>query len=85
MPPSRPGILDDLSLLYELSLAIGTSLDLQENCAHFLNTLLARKNLDYAALWIRTDRLGGEGGAAGGFRLAYANPMVLAPRTYLPR
>ncbi len=48
----RSGIVAELSLLYELSLSIGTSLDLQENCDVFLTTLMARKNLSYAGVWI---------------------------------
>ena len=45
-------ITKTISLLYELSLAVGTSLDTQENCAHFLYILMRRMNLAYAGVWL---------------------------------
>jgi len=42
----------DISLLYELSLSIGNSLDMRQNCAQFLNILIARKKLSYASVWL---------------------------------
>ncbi|MBE9031576.1 hypothetical protein IQ266_17730 [filamentous cyanobacterium LEGE 11480] len=45
--------VQDLTLLYELSLSIGRSLDLKENCARFLKLLMARKNLKYVSVWLR--------------------------------
>ena len=50
-------ILEDIVVLYELSLAIGTSLDLRENCEKFLQVLVARKNLAYASIWIYNEYL----------------------------
>lgn len=46
-------IVQDISILYELSLTIGQSLDLRSNCDAFLKALMARKNLSYAAVWIK--------------------------------
>ncbi len=46
-------IANDVTLLYELSLAIGKSLDLQTSCGEFIKTLMARKNLSYASVWIK--------------------------------
>ncbi|WP_299455407.1 PAS domain S-box protein [uncultured Microscilla sp.] len=46
-------VLDDIATLYELSLSIGSSLNLYENCEHFLTTLLSRKNLDFASVWLK--------------------------------
>ncbi len=40
----------DINYLYELSMAIGNSLDYQGNCNHFLQLLLARKSL--SSCWI---------------------------------
>ncbi len=54
---AREGIIRDIYLLYELSLAIGQSLDLQENCERFCNALIARKNINYAAIWIKNEFL----------------------------
>lgn len=45
-------IIKDISLLYELSLSVGTSLDIQKNCENFLQTLIPRKNFTYASVWV---------------------------------
>ena len=50
-------MIDEISLLYELSLSIGTSLDLQDNCDIFIRKLLSRKNLDFASVWIKESAL----------------------------
>ncbi len=46
-------IIQEISLLYELSLSIGTSINVRENCISFLNTLMLRKNLGFVSIWIR--------------------------------
>ncbi|MEZ5041051.1 MAG: response regulator [Saprospiraceae bacterium] len=48
-------IIQDISLLYELSLAVGQSLDIEENCSVFLNTLISRKGLAFASVWLKED------------------------------
>ena len=48
-------IIQDISLLYELSLSVGNSLDVKQNCEQFLNILIARKNLNFASVWIKDD------------------------------
>ncbi|MEM9919282.1 MAG: response regulator [Bacteroidota bacterium] len=60
-------IIKDISLLYELSLAVGQSLDFEENCSHFLNVLMARKSISYAAVWLADDHRN--------YSLAYASPI----------
>lgn len=52
-------IARDISVLYELSLALGQSLDIENTCAHFLRTVLARKNLAYASVWIKARHMRG--------------------------
>ena len=47
----------DIALLFELSLGVSQSLDLETNCERFLGRLMSRKNLAHAALWIRRDAL----------------------------
>lgn len=47
----------DISLLYELSLNIGQSLDIHENCDQFLQRLMSRKNLVYTAVWLKDSYL----------------------------
>ena len=76
-------IVRDISILYEISLSIGGSLDLKENCAAFLKTLMARKGLTFASVWIRSDYLS-EDGKPDQARLVYANPEASAGATELP-
>ena len=45
-------LLQDLAVLYELSLAVGRSIDFDENCSIFLRTLMARKNYESCALYL---------------------------------
>ena len=55
-------IIRDISILYELSLSVGRSLDLKENCARFVKTLIGRKNLTFASVWVDQRLVGtGEG------------------------
>ena len=57
-PPDPMGtIVADIALLYELAMAVGRSLDLRSNCEQFIRVLMARKNLSYAAVWLRRDLL----------------------------
>ena len=56
--PSSTRTLADIALLYELSLAAGTSLDLRTNCRRFLTTLMARKNLSFAGVWLAREDWG---------------------------
>lgn len=50
-------MMQTISLLYELSLAIGTSLDINENTKSFLNVTMRRLNIDFASVWIRDEHL----------------------------
>ena len=42
----------ELAVLYELSLAVGRTLELEDNCARFLQVLLRRKAFRYGAVWL---------------------------------
>lgn len=53
-------IIQDISLLYELSLSVGTSLDPEENCHQFLRTLISRKSLNFGAVWLHKTGQGGQ-------------------------
>lgn len=44
-------ITEELSILYELSLSIGQSLDVHANCRSFLKVLLSRRNISGASIW----------------------------------
>jgi len=77
------GILQDLSVLYELSLSVGQSLDFDENCATFLRTLMSRKSIDFSAVWIR-DRFASVDHADGSLVRSYATPAFRAPTRTIP-
>ena len=66
------GVIRDISILYELSLAVGQSMDLQTNCEQFVRTIVARKNLSYASVWLDAKKLNGTG--PQGLTLVYALP-----------
>ena len=69
-------VLHDLSLLYELSLSVGSSLDLIENCDQFIKKLLSKKNFTYAAVWITNLAITGKPGTHAS--CVYANPELMA-------
>lgn len=75
--------INDISLLYELSLSIGRSLDLTSNCAGFLKALMARKNLAIASVWIKNKYLP-EVESSQGASLVYAHPSYRTRETELP-
>ena len=50
-------IFKDIYFLYELSLAVGKSLNVLENCKYFVDALHALKNLDLAGVWIKNKYL----------------------------
>ncbi|MBU1486559.1 response regulator [bacterium] len=75
-------IMDDILLLYELSLSIGKSLDLKTNCDNFLTTLMARKDLGFASVWIKNKYLP-EKQDDGGASPIYANPEFQTKETTL--
>lgn len=68
-------ILDDITTLYELSLSIGSSLNLYENCEYFLTTLLSRKNLDFASVWLKKTLIKREELSDNDFITVYALPV----------
>ncbi len=68
-----------LSQLYELSLAIGQSIDLHANCEHFLTALMAVRQLDHTSVWLEERLLGevdpaDQRSAAASWVAVYANP-----------
>ncbi len=65
-------IIEIMSVLYELSLSIGQSLELKENCDLFLTKLMKRKELTYSALWIKNSVLDNK--LEQGMKLLYSNP-----------
>ncbi len=72
----------DLSLLYELSLAIGQSKDITENCDRFIKSLLSRKNFTFASIWIH-DRYLKNHPEREGYSLVYAFPESRKRATWL--
>ena len=45
-------VIQDISLLYELSLAVSSSLDFHENCEKFLTLLMTRKKIAITSVWL---------------------------------
>jgi PAS domain S-box-containing protein len=70
-------IRDDLSLLYELSLSVGATLDPKANAAAFADTLGARKDLEGVAVWMKRSH-------DDGLRLLHATPTSYATGDGLP-
>lgn len=50
-------VFNQISLLYELSLSVGNSLDIQENCDVFLKKMMSRKKVTYLSVWIKDEYL----------------------------
>ncbi len=84
-------VLEDISVLYELSLSVGQSLDLKTNCDRFVTTLLARKALGYASVWIKDRYLPNAGTGLSSEQkdqtwasLIYANPEFRSGANRIP-
>ena len=75
-------IVNQISLLYELSLSVGNSLDLHHNCDVFLKKLMSRKKLTYVSVWIKDLHLVYTNEETAS--LVYANPEYHVNRRKLP-
>jgi hypothetical protein len=73
-------LIKDISFLYELSLAIGQSLDKRENCKQFLQSLMSFKNIEFGAVWIQ-NRFISPNINQDGFSVIYSNPIVKLEET----
>ncbi|MCK9419231.1 MAG: ATP-binding protein [Nitrospirae bacterium] len=76
-------IIKDISILYELSLSIGSSLDLKMNCDVFLKTLMARKGLTFVSVWIYNEYVKGFE-KSDRATMVYANPESYVRNRELP-
>jgi hypothetical protein len=81
--PDGAEIIAQMSFLYELSLSIGRSLDLEENCENFLRILMARKNYSYGAIWIKDMYLSQAGGSNKAV-LVYGKPSYYVCEQEIP-
>ncbi|NNE43396.1 MAG: PAS domain S-box protein [Gemmatimonadetes bacterium] len=81
--PDRRDFMDDLPVLYELSLSVGHSLDLRRNCESFLRTLMLHKAIDVSAVWVRSDEVPGAR-ATDGYTCVYTGPAARAREDYIP-
>jgi PAS domain S-box-containing protein len=68
-------IVRELSLLYELSLSIGGSLDLKKTSEDFLKVWMRQKNIDFGSIWIENKHLDLEN--PNQFSLIFAHPHFL--------
>jgi len=75
-------IFNQISLLYELSLSIGNSLDIVDNCDAFLKKLISRKRLTYVSVWIKDEYLSFTETETAS--LVYANPEYYIIRKTIP-
>lgn len=75
-------IVNEISLLYELSLSIGNSLNLHENCDLFIRKLLSRKNLNFASVWIKDSFLCYYD--SDNAKTVYAYPQQMTAETEIP-
>ncbi len=75
-------IIQEISLLYELSLSIGSSIKVRENCVEFLKTLMLSKNLGFVSVWIR-DVFLSKMQDSDGISLIYAHPEFKVKDTHL--
>jgi len=78
-------ILNNISTLYELSLAIGTSLDIKENSQHFLNVLMRRINLTNVSVWLNDNALDLEPSPLESYVLTYTYPHSSIKRDRIPK
>jgi len=83
MSDARIDTVSQILLLYELSLATGHSLDLEETCRGFVDVLMARKDLSYARVWINNPACTSEE-ITQDYRLVYAVPDMRAVVHRLP-
>ena len=79
----RDALPNEFLALYELSLAIGRTLDPLQSSSQFLQTLLEVKRLKSAAVWVRVDQLQ-LGGMSGEYRLLTSLPSATGTPTRLP-
>ncbi len=49
-------IIADIAVMYELSLSIGNSIDINENCQIFISKLLSKKNYKSASVWLKNNK-----------------------------
>jgi signal transduction histidine kinase len=75
-------VFNKVTLLYELSLSVGNSLDLQGNCDGFLKKLMSRKRVNYVALWIRDEYI--DFHKSNFASLVYSHPEYYSSQKKLP-
>jgi len=68
-------LIKDITLLYELSLSVGHSFNLDENIHSFMKILMERKNIDIACVWLLSDFFE-ESPQKGTYKLVYSNPIM---------
>jgi len=77
-------ILNDITVLYELSLSLGQTLNLQENISSFVNLLMARKNLNYVSVWLKNSVVDKRDSLNNDYSLVFANPTSFISNLIIP-
>lgn len=71
-------IVKELSLLYELSLSIGGTLDLAKTGESFLKVWMRQKNIDFGSIWLKNDQIGNANPNL--YSLIYGHPSFMVSK-----
>lgn len=78
-------IISEISVLYEIALAAGGSLNFRENCRQFLKPLMTRKGISSSLVIVGDRPSGGEAQQPPALKVAYAFPEKLFPHDVVGR
>lgn len=82
----KHNLFNDISLLYELALNMGQSLNLQETVADFADLILFRKNLSNVSVWLnRTTANFEDNKKPDEYFLYYSTPLNYTKTTKIPK
>ncbi|MFK7905999.1 MAG: ATP-binding protein [Chitinophagales bacterium] len=76
-------IIKDISILYELSLAVGSSVETKKNCEGFVNVLIARKEYSFVSVWVKDSPSFEKTSSENTFNLLFAHPAIRVDKTEL--
>ncbi len=77
-------IIKDISILYELSLAVGASIDTKKNCEEFVKVLIARKEYSFVSVWSKDMPSSNSSLHNPNLELLFARPAIRVKDNQLP-
>lgn len=77
-------IIKDISILYELSLAVGASIETKKNCEEFIKVLIGRKEYSFVSVWAKNLPSLSETADSSNFNLLFAHPAIRVREKTLP-